>query len=71
MSSEYRKLYRSHRDRMIGGVCAGLGEYVGIDPTVIRLLFAGMLFLGGPGAVLAYLVLLLVVPEEPVPSETS
>ena len=71
MSSEYKRLYRSSQNRMIGGVCAGLGEYVGIDPTVIRLLFAGMLFLGGPGIVLAYLVLLLVVPKEAVPSESS
>ena len=71
MNSEYKRLHRSRQDRMIAGVCAGLGEYLTIDPTVVRLFFIGMLLLGGPGAVLAYLILLLVVPEEPLPSESS
>jgi len=34
------KLYRSERDRMIGGVCGGLGEYFNIDSTIVRLIFA-------------------------------
>lgn len=64
MAGEYRKLYRSRKERMIAGVCGGLGEYFGIDPTLVRLLFViGTLF-GGPG-LLAYLIMLIVVPEEP------
>ena len=39
MGNEYKKLYRSSQNRMICGVCGGLGEYLGIDPTVIRVLF--------------------------------
>ena len=65
MTGEYRKLYRSRKERMIAGVCGGLGEYFSIDPTLVRLLFViGTLF-GGPG-LLAYLIMLVVVPEEPM-----
>ena len=34
------KLYRSEKDKMVGGVCGGLGEYFGIDSTIVRLIFA-------------------------------
>ena len=65
MSAEYRKLYRSRTERMIGGVCGGIGEYFSIDPTLVRLLFViGTLF-GGPIGPIAYLIFLIVVPEAP------
>ena len=64
MTTEYKRLYRSRKDRMIAGVCGGLGEYFGIDPTLVRLLFVFAALFYGPG-VLAYLILMLVVPEEP------
>jgi len=49
---------------MISGVCAGLGEYLGIDPTVVRLVFALFTLLSGiiPG-VLFYLIAHLIIPE--------
>lgn len=60
-----KKLYRSRTDRKIVGVCGGLAEYFGIDPTLVRLLFVlGLIFVGG--TLLAYLILALVIPEEPV-----
>jgi phage shock protein C len=65
MASEVKRLYRSQRERMLGGVCGGLGEYIGMDPTVVRLIFVLLGFATGPGILLAYLILLLVVPEEP------
>ncbi len=65
MSSEYRKLYRSRKERMIGGVCGGLALYFGIDPTLVRLLFVFAALMGGPG-ILAYLIMLVVVPDEPL-----
>jgi len=65
MSNEYRKLYRSRKERMIAGVCGGIGIYFGIDPTLVRLLFIVGALLGGPG-LLAYLILLIVVPDEPL-----
>ncbi len=39
MSGEYKKLYRSRSNRMLGGICGGIGEYLGIDPTLIRVGF--------------------------------
>lgn len=69
MSTEIRRLYRSRRERMIGGVCGGLGLYLGVDPTLIRLLFVVMALAGGPGLI-AYLIFLLVVPEEPIDTPT-
>jgi phage shock protein C len=64
MSTENsRRLYRSTNDRMISGVCAGLAEYMDIDATIVRLLFALGLFAGG-ATFWAYLVMMLVVPEE-------
>ncbi|MGW8224200.1 MAG: PspC domain-containing protein [Anaerolineales bacterium] len=66
MSSQYQKLYRSRENRMLGGVCGGLGEYFDIDPTLVRVLFVFGAFLGIPGAlVLIYLVMLILVPQEP------
>jgi phage shock protein PspC (stress-responsive transcriptional regulator) len=59
-----KRLYRSRTERMIGGVCGGLGEYFNIDPTLVRLLFVVFALTGGSG-LLAYLIFLIVVPEEP------
>lgn len=58
-----KRLFRSRDNRMIAGVCAGLAEYVDIDPTIVRLLFVLGLFAGG-ATFWAYLVMMLVVPEE-------
>jgi phage shock protein C len=60
-----KKLYRSRSDRRIAGVCGGLASYFSIDPTLVRLLFVlGLLFVGG--TLLAYLILMIVIPEEPL-----
>ncbi len=70
MNNESKRLYRSRSERMIGGVCGGIGKYLEIDPTVIRLLFLLLAFLsGGVPAVIAYIILLFVVPEEPLATE--
>lgn len=60
-SKPYKKLYRSNRDRMIAGVCGGLAEYFNIDPTIMRLGFAGLLLVGG-SALVVYLVIWMIVP---------
>lgn len=59
-----QKLRRSRKDRMIGGVCGGLGEYFHIDPVIIRLIFVLLLFANGIG-LLAYILFWIIVPEEP------
>lgn len=56
-----KKLMRSRTDKMIGGVCGGLAQYLGIDSTLVRVVFAVALFFGGTGALL-YLILWLVMP---------
>jgi len=48
-----RKLYRSRTDVMIGGVCAGLGDYLKVDPTVVRLAFVLTALFGAANAYLA------------------
>ncbi|MCK4801649.1 MAG: PspC domain-containing protein, partial [Anaerolineales bacterium] len=57
------KLYRSLSNRMIGGVCGGLGTYVNIDPIFIRLLFVLLLF-GSDFGFILYLLLWIIIPEE-------
>lgn len=64
MSGEYKRLYRSRDERMISGVCGGIGRYFNVDPTLVRLLFVVFALAGGPGLI-AYIILAIVVPEEP------
>ncbi len=65
MTTESKKLYRSKSDRLVGGVCAGLGQYLGVDPTVVRLVFVLTLFLTFTTSALVYFAFWLVIPEEP------
>jgi phage shock protein C len=58
-----RKLYRSSRDRMLCGVCGGIGEYLNVDPTLIRLVWA-ILACSGTGF-LVYLLAAVIIPQEP------
>jgi phage shock protein PspC (stress-responsive transcriptional regulator) len=57
-----KRLYRDEENATIGGVCAGLGHYAGVDPVVIRILFVLMVILGGSG-ILVYIILWVVIPE--------
>lgn len=59
-----RKLYRSRRDRSIAGICGGLGEYFDADPTMIRLVTLLLILFGGL-SIWAYIILWIVIPEEP------
>ena len=59
-----KKLYRSRKNKMLCGVCGGLGEYLGIDPTVVRLLVV-LLSLSSVGmGVIIYFVEAFIIPEE-------
>ena len=57
------KLHKSTRDKKVAGVCGGLAEYLGIDPTIVRLVWALMVFGWGVGVPL-YIVCAIVLPEE-------
>jgi phage shock protein PspC (stress-responsive transcriptional regulator) len=67
-----RRFERSSTDRIIGGVCGGLGRYFGIDSTLVRIAFIALALLGGTGLVI-YAAALLLVPDdgEAAPSPTS
>jgi len=58
-----KRLERPLKGRMVAGVAAGLGEYFGIDPTVVRVIFAAVTLLAGVG-VLIYLAGWLLIPEQ-------
>lgn len=62
-SNGTKQLYRKPEGRIVAGVCTGLADYLGIDVTIIRLVFAALTVFGGAG-VLLYLIAWLVVPEE-------
>ena len=64
MNNNYKALTRSTSNRMIAGVCAGLGEYLGIDPTIIRLLVVLAFFTGFGGIAIVYLIMAIIVPEQ-------
>ena len=59
-----KKLYRSRKDSMIGGVCGGIGEYFDIDSTLVRLLAILIVFLGGVG-VIVYIIAWIIIPQNP------
>jgi signal transduction histidine kinase/phage shock protein PspC (stress-responsive transcriptional regulator) len=60
----YRRIYRSDRDRMIAGVAAGFGDYLGVDAALVRVAFVALAFVGGLGVV-AYVACWVLVPTPP------
>lgn len=58
-----KKLVRPRKGRKLGGVCVGLANYLGIDPTVVRVIFVFLLLPGGAPGLIPYLILWLVMPE--------
>jgi len=59
-----KKLYRSRENRKVGGVCGGIAEYFGFDPTLVRLGAIVLIFIWGAG-LLAYIVAWAIIPERP------
>ena len=57
------RLLKSSSNRMISGVCGGIGEFFGIDPTVIRLIWAILTFCGLGSGILIYIIAAVVIPE--------
>ena len=64
MATSEKKLRRSRDNRMLGGVCGGLGEFFGIDRVWFRLLFVLLGLPGGLPGIIPYVVLWVIVPEE-------
>lgn len=58
-----KKLFRSESEKKVAGVCGGLAEYLGVDVTIIRLIWALVCIFGGTGLI-AYLIAALIIPTE-------
>ena len=67
------RLERSNTNRVIGGVCGGIAEYLAVDATLVRVVFVIFAFLTAGLGVLAYIVLLVLMPQpgQPAPFTTS
>lgn len=61
--SENKKLTRPQKGRKLAGVCAGLADFFGLDPTVVRLAYAFLTIFTAFAGVIAYLIAILVIPE--------
>ena len=59
-----KRLYKSNENKMLYGVCGGIGEYFGMDPTLVRLAWVLFCALGGSG-VIAYLLAAIIIPRRP------
>lgn len=60
---EQKKLFRSIDNRMVCGVCGGIGKYFNVDPTLIRLVWVLASIFGGSG-LLVYIIAAVIIPEE-------
>ena len=59
-----KRLYRSNNNKVLLGICGGIGEYLNVDPVVIRLLWVIFCCMGGSG-VLAYIIAAIIIPYQP------
>lgn len=62
-TAEPKRLYRDEQDKILAGVASGIAHYLGIDPAVVRLIFAFLLIVGGTG-ILLYIILWIVLPSK-------
>lgn len=60
-----KKLHRSRSVKMLGGICGGLSEYLGVDVTIIRLLWVAAVIFGFGSGIIVYLICWLIIPEQP------
>ncbi len=65
-----KRLYRSKKDRMLGGVCAGLGEHLDVDPTIIRLVWVVLTVFSMGTGVIVYILAWIIIPEEDTAGKT-
>ncbi len=63
MSQKSKILYRSESDRILGGICGGIGEYLDIDPNMVRLFWVLIVLFGGSG-IFVYILLWIFLPTE-------
>ncbi len=61
-----KRLYRPRRDQIIAGVCAGIANYLNIDPAIVRLIFVLLFMINPTAAIIVYVVAWIIIPEEPI-----
>ena len=59
------RLYRSRKERMLGGVCGGLGEHIDVDPSIIRLVWVIVTLVSLGIGIIVYLIAWIIIPESP------
>lgn len=64
MAKQPKRLYRSKKDKIIGGVCGGIAEYFNIDPVIVRVIAVVLAFMWGFG-ILAYIIAWIIIPQNP------
>lgn len=62
--AQIKRLYRSGRNKFLGGVCGGIAEYFNIDPTIVRLIWALSILLWGMG-IIFYIIAWIIIPRNP------
>jgi phage shock protein C len=66
MAEHNKRLYRSSSSKMLGGVCGGVAEYFGIDPTIIRVIYVVLsVFTAAFPGILLYIICLIIIPQDP------
>ena len=70
MDTQDKRLYKSNTNKVIGGVCGGLGEYFGIDPVIFRIIAVLLIFAHGAG-LLIYLIAWICMPKRQTSTYTS
>lgn len=65
MEKTVKRIKRSRKEKILAGVCGGIGEYFNIDPVLVRLLFVALLLLGG-WTLLAYIIAWVIIPKESI-----
>ncbi|MEF8835312.1 MAG: PspC domain-containing protein [Candidatus Thermoplasmatota archaeon] len=63
--SDMKRLYRSGKDKLLGGVCGGIGEYFGIDPMIVRIIWVILAIASLGTALLVYIILWIFIPRNP------
>ncbi|GEM_PF-463049 len=65
-----KRIYKNKKEGKLGGVCSGVGDYLDIDPVIIRLIFVFSVFVWGAG-ILIYIILWAIIPTNPNPSNKA
>ena len=64
-----KRLYRSGKDRILGGVCGGIGEHLDLDPSLVRLLWVAITLISLGTGIIVYIAALIIIPESPEESD--